>query len=82
VLHHAMRILPQHNATVIFVGYQAAGTTGRKLVDGEREVKIMKQMVPVNCHIERIDSFSAHADWKGVLRWLSGLKNAPKTIFT
>lgn len=82
VLHHAMRILPQHNATVIFVGYQAAGTTGRKIVDGEREVKIMKQMVPVNCNVERIDSFSAHADWKGVLRWLSGLKKPPKWLFT
>lgn len=82
VLHHAMRILPQHDATVIFVGYQAAGTTGRKILDGDREVKIMKQMVDVNCNVERIDSFSAHADWKGVLRWLSGLKNPPKLIFT
>lgn len=81
VLHYAMRILPQHNATVIFVGYQAAGTTGRKLIDGDREVKIMKQMVPVNCHIERIDSFSAHADWEGVLKWLSGLKSVPRTVF-
>ncbi|MCO5334903.1 MAG: MBL fold metallo-hydrolase, partial [Pyrinomonadaceae bacterium] len=82
VLHHAMRILPNENATIIFVGYQAAGTTGRRVVNGEREVKIMKNWVPVNCHVERIDGFSAHADWKGVLRWLSGLKTAPKTIFT
>ena len=82
VLHHAMRILPQHNATLVFVGYQAAGTTGRRIEDGEHEVKIMKNWEPVNCHIEKIDGFSAHADWKGVLKWLEGLKQAPKTIFT
>ena len=39
VLHHAMRILPDEKATVVFVGYQAAGTTGRRIQDGEREVK-------------------------------------------
>lgn len=82
VVHHAMRILPNENATVVFVGYQAAGTTGRKIQDGAREVKIMKGMVPVNCHIEKVDGFSAHADWKAVLRWLEGLPSAPKKVFT
>lgn len=82
VLHHALRILPNDNATVIFVGYQAAGTTGRRIQDGEREVKIMKGWVPVRCHIEKVEGFSAHADWKAVLRWLSTLKKAPKTVFT
>ena len=82
VLHHAMRLLPDENATVVFVGYQAAGTTGRRILEGEREVKIMKHWIPVNCQIETIDGFSAHADWQAVLRWLSGLKNAPKTVFT
>lgn len=53
VLHHAMRILPDENATVVFVGYQAAGTTGRRIQDGEREVRIMKNWVKVNCHIEK-----------------------------
>lgn len=82
VLHHAIRILPQENATVIFVGYQAAGTTGRRIQEGAREVKIMKQMVDVNCHVERVEGFSAHADWKAVLRWLEGLPAAPKKLFT
>jgi metallo-beta-lactamase family protein len=82
VLHHAMRILPQKDATIIFVGYQAAGTTGRRIMDGEPEVRIMKQWIPVNCHVERVEGFSAHADWKAVLRWLSGLPNAPKMVFT
>lgn len=82
VLHHAMRILPDPKATIIFVGYQAAGTTGRRVLDGEKEVRIMKQSIPVRCHVERIDGFSAHADWKAVLRWLQGLKTAPKMVFT
>jgi metallo-beta-lactamase family protein len=83
VLHHAMRILPDPNATVIFVGYQAAGTTGRRVQDGEREVRIMKNWIPVRAHIEKVEGFSAHADWKAVLRWLKPLESdPPKTVFT
>lgn len=82
VLHHAMRILPDETATVIFVGYQAAGTTGRRIVEGEPEVKIMKQWVPVRCTVEKIEGFSAHGDWKTVIRWLEGLPSAPRTVFT
>lgn len=82
VMHHAKYILPDPNAIVVFVGYQAAGTTGRRISSGEKEVRIMKDWIPVRCRVEKIDSFSAHADWKAVLRWLSGLKTAPKRIFT
>ena len=82
VLHHAMRVLPNPDATIIFVGYQAAGTTGRRVFDGEHEVRIMKNWIPVRCRVEKIEGFSAHADWKAVLRWLSGLKVTPKKVFT
>jgi metallo-beta-lactamase family protein len=82
VLHHAIRILPNENATVVFVGFQAAGTTGRRIQDGEPEVRIMKKWVPVRCHVECIEGFSAHADWQAVLRWLSGLPQAPRLVFT
>ncbi|HEY6189280.1 MAG TPA: MBL fold metallo-hydrolase [Pyrinomonadaceae bacterium] len=81
VLHHARRFLPDNRATIVFVGYQAAGTTGRRVQDGEREVKIMGQFVPVRCHIERIGGFSAHADWKEVLRWLEGSPAPPRRTF-
>lgn len=81
VLHHALRILPDERATVLFVGYQAAGTTGRRILDGEKEVKVLGQYVPVRCHIERIGGFSAHADWKEVLRWLEGLQSPPRRTF-
>ena len=82
VMHHALRVLPDENATLILVGYQAAGTTGRRILDGEREVKIFKEWIPVRCHVRRIEGFSAHADWKAVLRWLEGLQNTPRTVFT
>ena len=82
VLHHALRVLPNENATIVFVGYQAAGTVGRRVQDGEREVRIMKNWVPVQCHVEKVEGFSAHADWKAVLRWLEGLTSPPKTVFT
>lgn len=77
VLHHARRILPDERATVLFVGYQAAGTTGRKILEGSKFVRIMKEDVPVRCHVERIGGLSAHADWKEVLRWLEPLKETP-----
>ena len=81
VLHHAVRLLPNPNATVVFVGFQAAGTTGRRILNGEKEVRIMGQQVPVNCRIERIGSFSAHADWKEIIKWLGGLQSPPRNIF-
>lgn len=81
VMHHARRILPDRNATIVFVGYQAAGTTGRRIIDGEHEVKLYGQFVPVRCRIERIGGFSAHADWKEVLRWLEGMPAAPRCTF-
>jgi metallo-beta-lactamase family protein len=82
VLHHAMRILPDERATIVFVGYQAAGTVGRRVQDGDREVRIMKNWIPVRCHVEKVEGFSAHADWKAVLRWLSSVTEAPKMVFT
>ena len=81
VLHHALRILPDSNATIVFVGYQAAGTTGRRIQDGEREVKVLGHWVPVRCRLERIGGFSAHADWKEILHWLEGLAAPPRRTF-
>ncbi|HEY0099311.1 MAG TPA: MBL fold metallo-hydrolase [Pyrinomonadaceae bacterium] len=82
VLHHAQRFLPDENSTIIFVGYQAAGTVGRRILDGAREVSIYKNMIPVRCRVERIGGFSAHADYGEVLRWLEGMPGAPRRSFT
>ena len=81
VLHHALRMVPDPDATLVFVGYQAAGTLGRRILDGEPEVKILGQWVPVRCRIIKIGGFSAHADWKEILRWLEGMTAAPRRTF-
>jgi metallo-beta-lactamase family protein len=81
VLHHALRLVPDPEATIVFVGFQAAGTTGRRILDGEPEVKIMKQWVPVRCRVAKIGGFSAHADWGEVLRWLAGMDGIPSRTF-
>ncbi len=81
VLHHLKAGLPDSRNTVLFVGYQAEGTRGRRLVNGEKAVKIHGQMVPVNARIELIESMSAHADSKEILRWLGGFKGPPQTTF-
>lgn len=81
VLHHALRVLPDENATIVFVGYQAAGTLGRRVADGEKEVKVLGQWIPVRCNTEKIGSFSAHADWQEVIRWLQELPAPPRRVF-
>ena len=81
VLHHALRVLPDANATVVFVGYQAGGTLGRRVADGEKEVKVLGQWVPVRCQSVKIGGFSAHADWQEVIRWLQDLPAPPRGVF-
>jgi metallo-beta-lactamase family protein len=81
ILHHLRKRLPDERNTVVFVGFQAAGTRGRRLVDGEKEVKIFGEFVPVLAHIERLENLSAHADSREILRWLGGFKRAPEKVF-
>ena len=77
VLHHMARALPDPKNTILFVGYQAAGTRGRLLVDGAPEVKIHGIAVPVVARVAKIDSMSAHADRNEILRWLGALPSPP-----
>lgn len=77
VLHHMEAALPDPKNTILFVGYQAAGTRGRTLVDGAREVRIHGRMIPVAARIAKIDSMSAHADRNEILRWLGALPSQP-----
>ena len=78
VLHHMAGALPDPRNTVLFVGYQAAGTRGRSLVDGAQEVRDPRP-ARRRCTraIARIDSMSAHADRGEILRWLGTLPAAP-----
>jgi metallo-beta-lactamase family protein len=81
VLHHALRMVPDPDATVVFVGYQAAGTTGRRILERQQEVKVLGQWIPVRCNVVKIGGFSAHADWQEVLRWLKDLPGPPRRTF-
>jgi metallo-beta-lactamase family protein len=78
VLNHLKTALPNPRDTVVFSGFQAAGTRGRSLVDGATEVKIHGAIVPVLARIEKLESMSAHADAGELLRWLGGFARAPE----
>jgi len=79
VLNHLKQGLPNPRYTVLFSGYQAEGTRGRRLVDGEKAVKIHGQMVPVAARVAQLESLSAHADANELMRWLGGFKRPPAT---
>lgn len=81
VLHHLMRYLPDSNSTIVLVGYQAEGTRGRRLQDGEREIKIHGQLVPVRARIETMGNMSAHADANEIMRWLREFRHPPRMTF-
>lgn len=81
VLHHLAQRLPHPQNTVLFIGYQAAGTRGRALQEGSPSIKIHGQKIPVNAHVESISSFSAHADYNEILAWLMGFNRPPRITF-
>jgi metallo-beta-lactamase family protein len=81
VLHHLKAALPDARNTVLFVGYQAEGTRGRQLVDGVGAMKIHGALVPVAATIVKIDSMSAHADQREILRWLRGFTRPPRMTY-
>jgi len=66
---------------VLFAGFQAQGTRGRSLIEGAPEVKIHGQWVPVNAHVARLNSMSAHADSTEILRWLNGFTRPPGRLY-
>lgn len=81
VVHHLFAGLPDPRNTVLFVGFQAAGTRGRQLLDGAHHVKIFGQHVPVHAKIEKIDGMSAHADAGEIIRWLRTFPRPPKMTY-
>ena len=81
VLRHLAATISNPKNTVLFVGYQAAGTRGRLLTDGAREIKLLGRVYPVAARVERIDSMSAHADAGEIMRWLDGFSHPPRMTY-
>jgi metallo-beta-lactamase family protein len=81
VLHHLKAYAPDPRNTILFAGFQAAGTRGAALVGGAPSVKIHGQYVPVRAEVVNLDALSAHADRDGLLAWLARLPRAPKRVF-
>jgi len=81
VLHHLERCLPDHRNTILFVGFQAAGTRGRAIQSGAPAVKMYGHDVRVRARIETIENLSAHADYGEILTWLKRFSKAPGRTF-
>ena len=81
IRHHLKHNLWKKESTICFVGYQAVGTLGRKLIEGAECVKLFGETVEVNAKIESLKGISGHADRNGLLDWLSGFENTPQHVF-
>jgi metallo-beta-lactamase family protein len=81
VRHHLRANLPREDCAVLFTGFQAGGTLGRRLVDGARSVRLFGETVPVRARILTLGGLSAHADQRALLAWTAGLKRAPAQAF-
>lgn len=81
ILHHELRYLPDPNSAILFIGYQAKGSLGRRILEGAKTVKIFGETVPVKLKIKSISGYSAHADQPLLLNWLKPIKSSLKKLF-
>jgi metallo-beta-lactamase family protein len=81
IKHHLKANIGRPESTILFVGYQAVGTLGRRLLEGDTPVRIHGQEFDVKAKIAKVNGFSAHADRNELLEWLSSLEEAPRRVF-
>ena len=81
IRHHLRHGIENPLNTVLFVGYQAPGSLGRVLLDGSKQIRMMGRVFDVKAEIQRIGSFSAHADQNGLTRWLQAFTPKPARVF-
>ena len=80
VLHHLKQLAPDHRNTILFAGYQAAGTRGEAMLGGSRTVRVFNEDIPVRAEIARMDSLSAHADCDELTGWLKEISSPPAAV--
>lgn len=81
ILHHERRYLSDPHSMLLITGYQVAGSLGRRLVDGEKQVKISGEMLDVKCEIRQIQGYSAHADQKQLFDFVAALERPVERVF-
>jgi len=81
ICHHLKHHLWNKKNSIVFVGYQANGTLGRRIVDGEKEVPVLGERILVQAQIHNLEGFSGHADYLGLMDWVKGLQTNPQNIF-
>ncbi len=81
ILHHERRHLSDSQSAILFVGYQAEGSLGRRILDGVKTVRIMGEQVPVQCVVKAIGGYSAHADQPQLLEWVKSMSSSLKHIY-
>jgi len=81
IIHHEKKYLSDPNNMILLVGYQAEGSLGRKIVNGEKFVKILGEDIPVLAQVESIGGYSAHADQLQLLDWIEKMKQSVKQVF-
>lgn len=81
IVRHEKKYLPDSNNTLLFVGYQSAGSLGRRLQEGAKKVVIDGETVIVRAHIETIRGYSAHKDSDGLISFVEGTKKTVKQVF-
>jgi metallo-beta-lactamase family protein len=81
VLHHLKHYAPDTRNTILFAGFQAAGTRGAAMVAGSQQIKIHGQDVPIRARVENLEMLSAHADADEILRWLKAFRSPPRMTF-
>ncbi len=81
IRHHLKHNLWRPECTILFVGYQSIGTTGRAIVDGAEQVKLFGETIDVKASIRKLEGLSGHADKNGLIEWVQGFKVRPKRVF-